>query len=119
MFSEVVPISRTTMPDFKAVADRQREIFASGLVTNGKYVREFELKAAEYLNVAHAVAVSSNTTGLLLSLKCLDLRGDVIVPSFTFSVTGHALWWNRLRPIYVDIDPETCLIDPEIGRAHV
>ena len=49
---------------------------------------------------------------MLLTLKCLELEGEVILPSFTFAVTGHVLAWNGLKPVYVDIDPRTCLIDP-------
>ena len=101
------------MPHFAAVEDRYRDIFATGMITNGKYLREFEDRMASYLGVQHAVAVSSATTGLLLTLKCLDLAGEVILPSFTFSVTGHVLAWNGLCPVFVDIDPETCLLDPD------
>jgi dTDP-4-amino-4,6-dideoxygalactose transaminase len=83
------------------------------MITNWKYVREYESSMAKYLGVKEAVAVSSATTGLLLTLKCLDLEGEVILPSFTFSVSGHVLEWNNLTPVFVDIDPETCLIDPQ------
>ena len=113
IFSERLPISKTTMPDFTAVEDSYRDVFSTGMITNGKYLAEYEDRMASYLGVDHAVAVSSATSGLLLMLKCLDLAGEVILPSFTFSVTGHVLAWNGLRPVYVDIDPGTCLIDHE------
>ena len=109
----MVPVSSCTLPDFNAVEDHYRDIFSTGMVTNWKYVREYEEQTARYLGVDHVVAVSSATAGLLLVLKCLDLEGEVILPSFTFSVTGHVLAWNNLQPVYVDIDLETCLIDPE------
>ena len=113
VFSETVSISRATLPEFDAVVDSYRDIFSTGMVTNGKYLKEFEERMARYLGVAHAVGVSSASTGLLLTFKALGLKGEVIVPSFTFSMTGHALAWNGLRPVFVDIDPETCVIDPE------
>ena len=118
VFSETLPITRSTLPEFAAVADRYQDVFATGMVTNHKYVQEFERLAAERLGVNHAVGVSSCTSGLLLTLKTLGLQGEVVLPSFTFSVTGHVLAWNVLKPVYVDIDPETCLIDPaQVERA--
>ena len=118
IFSEMVPISSCTLPSFDTVIESYREIFQTGMVTNSKYVREYEERMAEYLATSHVVAVSSATSALLLMLKCLDLKGEVILPSFTFSVTGHVLAWTGLRPVYVDIDPETCLIDPkEVAKA--
>ena len=113
IFTDRLSISRTTLPDFATVEDRYKEVFSTGMITNGKYVEEYEYRMALYLGVMRAVAVSSATSGLLLTLKCLELGGEVILPSFTFSVTGHVLAWNGLRPVYVDIDPDTCLIDPE------
>ena len=108
-----VPVSSATLPDISAVMDSYRDIFSTGMITNWKYVKEYEDRMAEYLAVKNAVAVSSATTGLILTMKVLGLAGEVILPSFTFAVTGHVLAWNGLRPVYADIDPETCLIDPD------
>ena len=113
VFDTLVPISSATLPDFSVVEERYKDVFQTGMITNWKYVREYESSMAKYLGVKEAVAVSSATTGLLLTLKCLDLEGEVILPSFTFSVSGHVLEWNNLTPVFVDIDPETCLIDPQ------
>ena len=55
----------------------------------------------------------NGTSALMLSLKALDLKGEVIIPSFTFSATGNAVIWNGLKPVFADIDPETFNIDPE------
>lgn len=113
MFTDTVPVSSATLPDFASVEAHYQDVYSTGMVTNWKYVKEYEEKMARYLEVDHVVAVSSATAGLLLTLKCLNLEGEVILPSFTFAVTGHVLAWNGLRPVYVDIDPETCLIDPD------
>ena len=118
IFDSLVPVSSSTLPDYSAVEDRYKDAFQTGMISNWKYVREYENSMAKYLGVKKAVAVSSATAGLLLTLKCLDLEGEVILPSFTFSVSGHVLEWNNLTPVYVDIDPETCLIDPrEVEKA--
>jgi len=84
-----------------------RKILASRRLTNGEYVREFESAAAKYLGVPHCVAVSSCTTGLLLTLSALNLNGEVILPSFTFHATAHAVAWNGLEPVFADCEPDT------------
>lgn len=88
-------------------------ILASRQVTSGARVREFEETAAAYLGVPYCVAVSSCTAGLLLTLRALDLRGEVIVPSFTFHATAHSVLWNRLKPVFVDCNEHTFCIDPD------
>jgi dTDP-4-amino-4,6-dideoxygalactose transaminase len=96
-----------------------RGILASKQLTNGAYVRKFEEATAEYLTVAQCVAVSSCTAGLLLVLKALDLRGEVILPSFTFHATAHAVVWNGLTPMFADCDAKTFCLAPEAVRAQV
>jgi len=92
--------------------DHLKRVFSSGQITNGQYVREFENKAAEYLEVKHCVAVSSCTLGLMLVEKALELTGEVILPSFTFSATGHSLLWNGLKPVFVDCLKDSFNLDP-------
>ncbi len=88
--------------------DTIKQIFESGELTNGQYVRAFENTFQSQLRVPHAVAVSSCTSGLILLIKALNLSGrKVIVPTFTFSATVHALLWNHCFPILVDCDYET------------
>ncbi len=87
--------------------------WARGVLTNGLQVERFEVAAAEYLEVEHCVAVSSCTSGLMLTARCLELQGEVILPSLTFFASGHALLWNNLRPVFADCDPETFQISVE------
>ena len=86
-------------------------MFKSKMITNHKYVKRFETAIANYLDVKYAVCVSSGTSGLMLAAKVLGLKGDIILPSFTFSATAHALKWCGLNLIFVDIDPQTFNID--------
>src|SRR4030095_6688152 len=69
--------------------------------------------------VRHAVAVSSCTTGLMLTYKALGLTGDVIVPSFTFMATVSAMVWANLRPVFVDVDPYTGTLDTRSVEAAI
>ncbi|HXY73304.1 MAG TPA: DegT/DnrJ/EryC1/StrS family aminotransferase [Actinomycetota bacterium] len=100
------------LPDTEALVEALRGILESRQLTNGRVVREFESRAAEYLGVSHCVAVSSCTAGLMLVLRAANLSGDVILPSFTFTATAHAVAWNALRPVFADVDPDTLTLSP-------
>jgi dTDP-4-amino-4,6-dideoxygalactose transaminase len=112
-FPEGLPFNQPTLPEFDRLIDDVRRIFSTKNITNGEYVREFEKKAAEYLGVKHAVAVSSCTSGLMLIMKAMELEGEVIVPSFTFSATVQSLVWNNIKPVFADIDAESFNINAE------
>ena len=111
-------VSPEGLPNESFLSDVQK-ILASRRLTNGEYVREFEAAAAEYLGVPHCVAVSSCTTGLVLTLRALQLRGEVILPSFTFHATAHAVAWNGLTPAFVDCEPDTFCISPSAVRERL
>lgn len=82
------------------------------LTNDGVYLREFEQQVSQYLGVKHCVAVCNATIGLQLAIRALGLTGEVIVPSFTFPATVHALAWQGIRPVFCDVDPATHNIDP-------
>lgn len=115
-FPEGIPLVRPSVPDADRVTERVRAILASGILTNGPHVRELERRTAEYLGVRHCVAVSSCTAGLMLVLKVAELTGDVVLPSFTFAATAHAVVWNGLRPVFCDVDPATLTLSAEAAR---
>jgi dTDP-4-amino-4,6-dideoxygalactose transaminase len=111
-FPDGLPIARPRVADPSSVAAEVQRILESGLLTNGATVRRFESAAAEYLGVRHCVAVASCTAGLMLVLRAADLTGDVVLPSFTFAATAHAVAWNGLHPVFADVDPDTLTISP-------
>lgn len=113
LFAEEINIVSPTLPKLEDISPQINEILSTGNLTNdSRYVREFERELTSFLGVKHVVAVANATLGLMLVLQALDLEGEVIVPSFTFSATVHALMWNDLRPVFVDIDPQTYNLDP-------
>ena len=119
VFSNKAPMVRPVLPDYAEMTDGIREILSSGMVTKGPYMREFEERVAEHLGVRHAVAVSSCTSGLMLTHRALGLEGDVVAPSFTFMATISSLVWNNLRPVFTDVDRDTTNLDPEAVRASL
>lgn len=111
-----LPLVRPSIPDSRVLAKDIDRILSSRVLTNGPYVRELEGRAAEYLGVRHCVAVASCTAGLMLVLRGADLSGDVVLPSFTFAATAHAVSWNGLRPVFADIDPRTLTLSPDAAQ---
>src|SRR5271156_763288 len=111
-------VSPEGLPDDDFLRDVQ-EILRSHQLTNATFVRKFEEAAAEYLGVSHCVAVSSCTSGLMLTLRALDLQGEVVLPSFTFHATAHSVLWNGLKPVFADCDPETFCIDPQAVKRQI
>jgi dTDP-4-amino-4,6-dideoxygalactose transaminase len=111
MFDKLLPIIKPTLVKLENIQEELNEIFSSHIVTSAKYVKLFEKKCANYIGVKHAIAVSSATSGLILAVKALGLKGEVIVPSFTFTATVHSLVWNNIKPVFVDCEKGTFNID--------
>ena len=82
------------------------------LTNKGVYVQEFEKKLAQMIGVKHCIAMCNGTVALEITTRALGLSGEVIVPSFTFIATAHALQWQAITPVFCDIDPNTFNIDP-------
>jgi dTDP-4-amino-4,6-dideoxygalactose transaminase len=82
------------------------------LTNDGPLVRELEERVAEAVGVRHCVATNSATGGLQLAARALGLSGEVVVPSFTFVATAHALRWQGLTPVFCDIDRDRHTLDP-------
>lgn len=115
----MIPITRPTLEPFSAYAPLFKEPLRTGVLTQGAHVREFEERTARYLGVKYCVAVSSCTAGLMLVLKGLGVKGEVIMPSFTFAASGHPVLWNNLVPVFADVDKDTFTLDPRSTEAHI
>ncbi|HTV54311.1 MAG TPA: DegT/DnrJ/EryC1/StrS family aminotransferase [Terriglobia bacterium] len=111
--------TRPTISPIEQILPRYLSSFVDGMLTNGNVVARLEATIAERLGVLHCVAVSSCTSGLMLVLKALGVKGEVILPSFTFFVTGHAVLWNRLEPVFADCEETTFTIDPVDVEARI
>lgn len=110
-----MPIIRPTLPSLEQLVSLIRTSWEAGTVTNSQAVKALEEEACRQTGAAHAVAVSSCTSGLMMAPRALGLPagGEVIVPSFTFTATAQALLWNDLVPVFADCVPGTCTLDPE------
>jgi dTDP-4-amino-4,6-dideoxygalactose transaminase len=82
------------------------------LSNNGPVVQEFEKRVAETLGVKHALAMCNATAAIEIACRALGLKGEVILPSYTFVATAHALQWQEITPVFCDMDPATHNLDP-------
>ncbi len=112
-FSDQLYVNRPNTPDRKAFLDRVEGMLDRRWFTNkGPLVVELEEELARYLAVEHCVLTCNGTVALDLASRALGLKGEVIVPSFTFVATAHALLWQGIQPVFCDIDPQSWNIDP-------
>lgn len=119
IFDKKIAVARPVLPEIEDLSEGLTQILHSRILSKGPHVSEFEQMVAEHLVVKHAVAVSSCTSGLMLTYQGLGLTGDVVVPSFTFMATVSALRWAGLRPIFADVDRTTTNLDPAAAEAAI
>ena len=113
-FAEALHVGRPNVGDRKRFLARMADILDRNWLTNdGPCVQEFEKRIAEYVGVRHCVAMCNATIALEIATRALGLKGEVIVPSFTFVATAHALQWQEITPVFCDIDPKTHTLDPK------
>ena len=89
------------------------------LTNNGSFHRQLESKLADYLGVEHISLFANGTLALITALQTLRVTGEVITTPYTFVATAHSLLWNKNKPVFVDIDPETLNIDPDKVEAAI
>ncbi len=106
-------ITRPLLPDFDEFCTELKKIWDSRILTNqGPNHASLEQNLKNHLKVDGLYVYNNATIALLIAIKALDLKGEVIVTPFTFSATVHAIEWCGLTPVFCDIDPETLCIDP-------
>lgn len=89
------------------------------LTNNGHYHQELEKALCEYLKVPYISLFTNGTLPLMCALQALRITGEVITTPYSFVATTHSLWWNGIKPVFVDIDPETCNINPDKIEAAI
>lgn len=119
-FAEPLHVGRPNIGDREAFLQRVNQILDNQWLTNnGPMVQEFEQRIAAHLGVKHCVAMCNGTIALEIAIRALGLQGEVIVPSWTFVATAHALYWQGITPVFADIDPTTHNLDPDAVRRMV
>lgn len=112
-FQEVLHVGRPNIGSRERLLARINDMLdRRWLSNNGPFLLELEQKLSELLGVKHCVVMANATIALEIAARALDLRGEVILPSFTFVATAHALQWQEITPVFCDVDPHTHNIDP-------
>lgn len=112
-FGEPLHVGRPNIGDRARLLARIEDMLDRRWLTNGgPYVEELERRIADELGVKHCVAMCNATVALEIVARAAGLRGEVIVPAMTFVATAHALQWQRITPVFCDVDPLTHNIDP-------
>ena len=119
-FAEPLHVGRPNIGNRDAFLARVGDILDNQWLTNnGPMVQEFERRIAERTGVKHCVAMCNATIALEIAIRALGLSGEVIVPSWTFVATAHALYWQGITPVFADIDPDTHNLDPAAVRQMI
>ncbi|MGQ9910244.1 MAG: DegT/DnrJ/EryC1/StrS family aminotransferase [Candidatus Flexifilum sp.] len=112
-FAEPLHVGRPNIGNRERLMARINDILDRRWFTNnGRYVQEFEARLAEFTGVKHAVAMTNATIAQEIAVRAAGITGEVIIPSFTFVATAHALQWQEITPVFCDVAPGTHHIDP-------
>ena len=112
-FSDLLHVGRPNIGHRQALMARLNDVLDRRWLSNdGPMVKEFEQRISEFVGVKHCVAMCNATIALEIAIRALGLKDEVIVPSYTFVATAHALQWQEITPVFADIDPQTYNLDP-------
>ena len=119
-FAHKLHVGRPNIGNQERLLDRIRDLLDRRWLTNqGPLVHEFETKICELLRTKHCIVTCNATTALEIAIRALGLTGEVVVPSFTFVATAHALQWQEITPVFCDVDPQTHNLNPRCVEALI
>ena len=114
MAKKTIVVTSPLLPDLEEYNSMIREILNNKWITNnGEFHQRLEKALCEYLKVPYISLFTNGTLPLITALQALNISGEVITTPYSFVATTHSLWWNGIKPVFVDIDPATGGIDPE------
>lgn len=116
----IITVTSPLLPDLDEFHELLKEIWESKWITNnGQFHQQLEKALSEYLGVEYLSLFTNGTLPLITALQAMHVTGEVITTPYSFVATTHALWWNGIKPVFVDIDPANCGIDPEKIEAAI
>lgn len=120
MDNNQITVTSPLLPDLEEFHSLLKEIWASKWITNnGSFHKQLEKELAEYLKVPYISLFTNGTLPLITALQALRITGEVITTPYSFVATTHSLWWNGIKPVFVDVDPSTCGLDPNKIEAAI
>ena len=119
-FENPIYVTRPFLPPLQQFAEGLSEIWESRQLTNnGQVLRRFGSSLSRYLQTENVALFNNGTQALQIGLQAMGISGEAITTPFTFVATTHALYWNRIRPVFVDIEPDYYTLDPEKVEAAI
>jgi dTDP-4-amino-4,6-dideoxygalactose transaminase len=116
----IITVTKPFLPPLEEFTTYLEQIWANGQLTNnGPFHRQFEHELADYLGVKYISLFTNATLALVTALQTLHITGEVITTPYSFVATTHSLWWNNIKPVFVDIEPDHCNLDPEKIEAAI
>ena len=116
----MITVTKPFLPPLEEFTPYLEQIWANGhLTNNGPFHRQFEQELAVYLGVKYVSLFTNATLALVTALQALRITGEVITTPYSFVATTHSLWWNNIKPVFVDIEPDHCNLDPEKIEAAI
>ncbi|PKN65152.1 MAG: aminotransferase [Deltaproteobacteria bacterium HGW-Deltaproteobacteria-15] len=113
-FEKPVYVTRPFLPPLSEFTEGLKEIWDNRWLTNnGPILRRFTRQLCDYLGTENVCLFNNGTLALQIALQGMGISGEVITTPFTFVATTHALYWNKIRPVFVDIEPEYYTLDPQ------
>jgi dTDP-4-amino-4,6-dideoxygalactose transaminase len=113
-------VTQPFLPPLDEFHEYLKDIWQTKWITNnGKYHRQLEKELCDYLGVKYISLFSNGTLALVTALQALRISGEVITTPYSFVATTHALWWNNIKPVFVDIEPQTFNLDPDKIEAAI
>jgi dTDP-4-amino-4,6-dideoxygalactose transaminase len=113
-------VTKPALPPLKEFQPYLETIWENGWLTNnGPMHQQLERELARYLGVKYISLFSNGTLALISALQALGIKGEVITTPYSFVATTHSLWWNGIKPVFVDIDPLTFNLDPRRIEAAI
>ncbi len=120
MNTKPITVTSPLLPNLNEFHEMLKEIWDSKWITNnGSFHRQLEAELAKYLKVPYVSLFTNGTLPLITALQALRITGEVITTPYSFVATTHSLWWNGIKPVFVDIDPSTGNIDPDKIEAAI
>lgn len=120
MAEKQITVTSPLMPDLEELNQYLQDIWQRKWITNnGHYHKELEKALCEYLDVPYVSLFTNGTLPLITALQALRITGEVITTPYSFVATTHSLWWNGIKPVFVDIDPNTGNLDPDKIEAAI
>lgn len=117
---KTITVTTPLLPDLDDFNSLLKEIWSSKWITNnGQFHQKLEEALCDYLKVPFISLFTNGTLPLLTALQALRISGEVITTPYSFVATTHSIWWNGIKPVFVDIDPSNCGIDPDKIEAAI